>query len=68
MLEELEAGTASESLTLKLDDEWLSVFDFEAHVEVVSHHLLREVHHHKVHLCARCELAHAWLNLEDVLG
>lgn len=66
MLEELEAGAASESLSLQLDDEGLSVLDLKADVQVVGHHFFGEVHNHEVHLLARCELTNAWLDLKDV--
>jgi len=67
VLEKLKAGAASESLSLELDDKWLSILDLEAHVEMVGHHFFGEVHNHKVHLLARCELTCSRLNLEDVL-
>jgi hypothetical protein len=54
-----------ESLTLEVDDEWLSVHDLQEGLQVVPLGLLGVVEYVQLHLFSWLEHALPWLHVED---
>jgi len=67
VLDELELGTAVQSLALKANGDGLAVHYLEEDAQMMLADFLRVVKYMKVHLLTRSQRSSARLNLEDLL-